>query len=111
MKTITWSDFEKVELRAGTIIRAEPFLKAKKPAYKIWVDFGLHGILKSSAQITDYYSCEELIGKQIIGVINFEPKQIADFISEFLITGFPDETGKIVLAQPAENVPNGTKLG
>jgi tRNA-binding protein len=107
---ISWHDFEKVELRVGTIIKAQVFEKAKKPAYQIWADFGEFGIKKSSAQITVNYTCEALVGQQIIGVINFEPKQIADFISEFLVTGFADAEGNIVLSQPQVMVPNGSKL-
>lgn len=109
-ETISWHDFEKVELRVGTIVKAQVFEKAKKPAYQIWADFGEFGIKKSSAQITVNYTCEALVGQQIIGVINFEPKQIADFISEFLVTGFADESGNIVLSQPKMKVPNGSKL-
>lgn len=110
MHPITWSDFEKVELRVGTIIRVEEFPKAKKPAYQIWADFGEHGIRKSSAQITKLYRREELPGTQIIGVLNFPPKQIAEFSSEFLTTGFVLEDGSVVLARPERNVPNGAKL-
>lgn len=108
--SISFDDFLKVELRAGTIIDAQIFEKARKPAYQITADFGEFGIKKSSAQITANYTPQELIGKQIIGVINFEPRQIANFVSEFLITGFPDENGNIVLAQPQSKVPDGVKL-
>jgi tRNA-binding protein len=107
---ISWADFERVELRVGTIIKAEEFASLRKPAYKIWADFGDFGIKKSSAQITHHYTCEGLIGKQIVGVINFAPKQISDFMSEFLVTGFADENGHIVLNQPQMQVPNGSKL-
>jgi tRNA-binding protein len=110
MQQISWNDFEKVELRVGTIIKVEEFLKAKKPAFKVWVDFGKLGIKKSSAQITKLYKREELIGKQVICVINFPPKQIADFKSEILITGFILGNGKVVLAVPDKQVPNGLKL-
>ena len=109
-ETIDWSDFEKVELRVGTIIDVKIFENAKKPAYQIWADFGPFGIKKSSAQITYHYQVEELIGKQIIGVINFKPKQIAQFMSEFLVTGFADESGHIVLSEPHKKVSNGSKL-
>lgn len=110
LEPITWPEFEKVALHVGTIIKAQVFEKAQKPAYQIWADFGVYGIKKSSAQITHHYTCESLINKQIVGVINFPPKQIGPFISEFLITGFADENGHIVLNQPAQNVPNGSKL-
>jgi tRNA-binding protein len=110
MEPITWHDFEKVELRAGTILEAADFSEARKPAYKVKVDFGEHGIRWSSAQITKHYSKEELVGKQIAGVINFPKKQIANFMSEFLVTGFADENGDIVLTTIDKPVPNGSKL-
>lgn len=108
---ITWSDFEKIELRVGTIIDVQEFPEARKPAYKIFADFGGGlGIRKSSAQITDLYKPEELVGKQIIGVVNFPPRQIGKFMSEFLVTGFITETGAVVLAVPERKVSNGLKL-
>lgn len=111
MKEISWGDFEQVELRIGTIIEAEPFPEARKPAYKLTVDFGDEiGVKKSSAQITDLYSIEELKGKQVIGVVNFPPKQIGPVMSECLITGFPDKDGNVVLAVPDKKVLNGMKL-
>ena len=110
MEHISWQDFEKVELRAGTITRVEDFPEAHKPAYKIWVDFGNYGIMKSSAQLTKLYRKEDLLGRQIMGVTNFPPKQIGAFISEFLVTGFVLQDGKVVLAEPERTVPNGTKL-
>lgn len=110
MDLISWGDFEKVELRAGTIVRAEAFPEARKPAYKLWVDFGEFGVKSSSAQITDLYSLEELVGMQVMGVINFPPKQIGPVRSECLVTGFPDEQGRVVLARPSHPVPNGAKL-
>lgn len=110
MKAISWQDFEKVELRAGTIRRVEDFTEAKIAAYKIWADFGEFGVLKSSAQITRRYSKSDLIGRQIIGVINFPPKQIAHFMSQFLVTGFILENGDVVLAEPQQKVPNGSRL-
>ena len=111
MEVISWNDFEKVELRVGTIVKVDDFLDDKKSAYKLWTDFGSEiGIKKSSAQITKIYSKEELIGKQIIGVINFPKKQIANFSSEFLTTGFIGENGEVVLAQPERKVKNGSKL-
>lgn len=107
---ISWKDFEQVELRVGTIVDAKVFEGARKPAYQIWADFGSFGIKKSSAQITKNYTIEELIGKQIVGVLNFEPKQIGGFMSEFLVTGFEDEEGNIVLSIPETKIPNGNKL-
>jgi tRNA-binding protein len=110
MELIDWHDFEKVELRAGTILQALDFPEARKPAYKLQVDFGELGIKWSSAQITKHYTKEELIGKQIIGVVNFPKKQIATFMSEFLVTGFADKNGDIVLSTIDQPVPNGHKL-
>ena len=110
MENITWHDFEKVELRAGTIIEVMDFPQARKPAYKMKVDFGPFGIKQTSAQITKHYTKEELSGRQILGVINFPAKQIANFISEFLLTGYADENGDIVLAAIDKTVPNGSKL-
>lgn len=108
---IDWKDFEKVELRAGTIVDVQEFPDARKPAYKIFADFGDGlGIMKSSAQITDLYRPEELLGKQIIGVVNFPPRQIGKFMSEFLVTGFVQESGSVVLAVPEKRVENGLKL-
>jgi len=110
METITWHDFEKVELRAGTILEAVDFPEARKPAFKVKVDFGEFGIKWSSAQITRHYTKQELVGRQILGVINFPKKQIGKFMSEFLVTGFADENGDIVLASVEKPVPNGSKL-
>lgn len=110
METINWGDFEKVELRVGTIISVEDFPEARKPAYKLTIDFGSFGIKKSSVQITALYKKEELVGKQVVGVINFPPKQIGPFVSECLTTGFADENGNVVLTQPERKVPNGSKM-
>lgn len=110
METITWADFEKVELRIGTILEVADFPEARKPAYKVQVDFGPFGIKQSSAQITKHYAKDDLLGRQIIGVINFPKKQIATFMSEFLVTGFADENGDIVLTSVDKQVPNGSKL-
>lgn len=111
MQTITWSEFEQVELRAGTIVRVEDFPEARKSAYKLWADFGGEiWVKQSSAQITTHYRKEELLGKQILGVMNFPPKQIGPFLSEFLCTGFYREDGSVILAIPERAVPNGAKL-
>ena len=108
--TIKWEDFERIDIRAGTILRAETFPEARKPAYKIWVDLGDLGIKKSSAQITGKYALEELAGKQVICVVNFPPRQIANFISEILVTGFADVNDNVVLASIDKQVPNGSRL-
>lgn len=111
MDSITWTDFEKVELRVGTIISVDEFPEARKPAYKIKADFGPQiGIKQSSAQITAHYTKEELVGRQIIGVVNFPTKQIGPFLSEFLVTGLHQPDGTVVLAVPDQQVPNGAKL-
>lgn len=108
---ITWQDFEKVQLRAGTIIEVNDFPKARKPAFKLLIDFGTEiGIKRSSAQITKLYTKEELLGKQVICVTNFPPRQIADFMSEVLTTGFILEDGEVVLSEPQQKVPNGSLL-
>ncbi len=111
MKTITWADFEKVAMYVGTIIKVEDFPEAKKPAYKIWVDFGEEiGTKKTSAQVTFHYSKQDLLGKQILAVLNFEPKQIANFTSEFLLTGFADADGNIIVSTVEKPIPNGSRL-
>ncbi len=112
MQTITWNDFEKVELRVGTIIDVQPFPEARKPAYILQIDFGKDiGIRKSSAQITDIYGMQELPGKQVVAVINFPSKQIGPVKSQCLVTGFYREDGAVVLAVPDQPVHNGAKLG
>ncbi len=111
METISWQDFEQVDLRVGTIVTAEVFAEARLPAYILHVDFGPDiGVLKSSAQITDLYHAEGLVGQQVIGVVNFPPKQIGPIQSQCLITGFPQVDGTVVLIQPERPVENGLKL-
>jgi len=111
LNTIEWSDFEKVELRVGTIVEVEDFPEARKPAFRLRIDFGeAIGLRKSSAQITDIYQKEDLVGRQVVAVVNFPPKQIGPMRSECLVTGFHREDGAVVLARPDSEVPNGTKL-
>lgn len=110
MEIITWDAFEKVEIRVGTILEVREFPEARNPSYKIKVDFGPFGIRQTSAQITSKYTMEELVGRQILGVINFAPKQIANFMSEFLLTGVKDTHGAVVIATVDSFVPNGGKL-
>lgn len=108
---ITYDDFQKVDIRVGEIIRVEDFPEAKKPAYKLMIDFGQEvGIKKSSVQITKHYKKDELLGKQVIAVVNFPPKQIGPFISEVLTLGLPDENGEVVLLMPTKEVPKGGKM-
>ncbi|KXV64689.1 tRNA-binding protein [Acetobacter orleanensis] len=109
MERIVWSDFEKIMMVTGTIQRVEPFPEARKPAYKIWADFGPYGVLKTSAQVTQLYTPDALIGRQIIGIINFPEKQIGPFRSQFLLSGFETEEG-VVLAALEQPVADGTRL-
>ena len=108
--TIEWSDFERVELRVGTIRTAEPNERARKPSYVVTVDLGEHGIRTSSAQITEHYTAEDLVGRQVLCVCNLEPKLVAGVKSEVLVTGVPDEQGAVVLTTVDEPVPNGSRL-
>lgn len=109
---ITWNDFEKVDMRAGTIIEVNDFPKARKPSYKLTIDFGEEiGMKKSSAQITAHYKKEDLLNRKVIAVVNFPPKQIADFISECLVLGVYDDNNDVILLQPERNVKNGMKVG
>lgn len=111
MDTLTWSDFEQVDMRVGTIVDVQDFPEAHTPAYKLTINFGPEvGTLRSSAQITDLYTKDDLQGKQIIGVVNFPPKQIGPMMSECLVTGFHRSNDAVVLATPDANVPNGTRL-
>ena len=108
---ISWQDFEKIDIRTGTILEANPFPEAIKPPYQLKIDFGELGIKQSSAQITVHYSIDELIGKQIIAVVNFPPKKIAHFFSECLVLGVYDENNQVILLQPDKSTKNGFKIG
>ena len=111
MTHISWDDFMKVELRVGRIVKAEPFPEARKPAYKLQIDFGeAIGIKRSSAQITDLYRTEELVGKLVVAVVNFPKKQVGPFMSECLVTGFHDEKNQVALCVPDKDVPLGARL-
>lgn len=111
MNTITYEDFSRVELRSGTVVKAEPFPRAHKPAYKVWVDFGPEiGVKQTSAQVTVHYTPESLIGRQVMGCVNLGTRNIAGFTSEFLLVGFSDENGAICLATVDPRVTNGQKL-
>ena len=108
---IDFTDFLKVDIRVGTVVDAQEFPEARQPAYKLWVDFGgVIGIKKSSAQITDHYTIEGLMGRKVAAVVNFPPRQIGPFMSEILVLGFPDTEGKIVLFAPDTVVPDGSRL-
>ncbi len=109
MPVLSWPEFGKVWLCAGTVLKVESFPEARKPAWKLWVDFGPHGVKKTSAQVVSLYTAEQLVGRQVVGVINFPPKQVGPFISEFLLTGFPTDEG-VVLTALERPVPDGTRL-
>jgi tRNA-binding protein len=109
--TIAYDDFARVDIRAGTITAVEPYPEARKPAFKLTVDFGPEiGVKRSSAQITTHYRLHELVGRQVAAVVNFAPKQIGKFLSEVLVLGFPDAAGEVVLVQPERRVPDGARL-
>ena len=109
--TITYEEFEKVDFRSGTVTQVEPFPKARKPAYKIWVDFGSEiGVKQTSAQVTHHYTLESLLGRQVVGCVNLGSKNIGGFTSEFLLVGFPDDNGEVCLITADPKVPNGKKL-
>jgi tRNA-binding protein len=109
--TISYDDFTKVDIRVGTVVDVQPYPEARKPAYKLAVDFGPEiGVKRSSAQVTAYYTPEMLLGRQVAAVVNFPPKQIGKFMSEVLVLGFPDAEGKVVLIGPSHAVPNGSRL-
>jgi tRNA-binding protein len=109
--TISWQDFEKIDIRCGTIIEVSDFEKARKPSYKLTIDFGPLGVKDSSAQITHHYTKDQIKGKQVVAVVNFPPKQIANFFSECLVLGIYDENNKVILLQPERFVANGQKIG
>jgi tRNA-binding protein len=109
--TITWNDFEKIEVRTGTITAVNDFPGARKPAYQLLIDFGALGTKRSSAQITHHYSKEQLLGQQVVAVVNFPPKQIANFFSECLVLGVYDENNEVVLLQPGKPTGNGLRIG
>lgn len=106
---ISWADFERVLICAGTVVKVEPFPEARKPAWKVWADFGPYGVRRTSAQITALYDAADLLDRQIVGVLNFPPKQIGPFVSEFLLTGFHTDAG-VVITTVERPVPNGARL-
>jgi tRNA-binding protein len=108
---INWSDFQAVDIRAGTVLEALPFPEARKPAYRLTIDFGEKGVLRSSAQITAFYRTEDLVGRQVVAVVNFPPKQIANHISECLVLGVYNSDGEVVLLSPLQPVENGSRVG
>jgi tRNA-binding protein len=111
MSEISWSDFERVDMRVGTIVRAEPFPEARKPTYKLWIDLGPLGERRSSARITDRYQLDELVGRQVVCVVNFPPKRIGPFVSEVLVLGAYAGGDHVVLLRPDEDVPRGSRIG
>ena len=109
--TITWGDFEKVDIRVGVVTDAQPFPEARRPAVKLWIDFGLLGVKRSSAQIVTHYRIEDLVGRQVVAVVNFAPKQIGPFVSEVLVLGAYDDRGDVILLKPDATVAPGARIG
>ena len=109
--SLTWAEFEKVDMRVGTVVDAQPFPEARRPAYKLWVDFGPLGVKRSSAQITHRYALGDLVGRRVIAVVNFPPKQIGPFVSEVLVMGAYDERGEVILLRPDFEVAPGARIG
>jgi tRNA-binding protein len=109
--TISWADFEKVDMRVGLVVDAQPFAEARRPALKLWIDFGPLGVKRSSAQITDHYRPEDLMGRRVVAVVNFPPKQIGPFVSEVLVLGAYGEQGDVILLRPDLEVAPGAKIG
>jgi tRNA-binding protein len=108
---ISFADFEKVDIRVGVVVDAQPFPEARQPAYKLWIDFGALGVKRSSAQITDHYRVTELVGRHVVAVVNFPPKQIGPFVSEVLVLGAYDETSAVILLGPDRPVAPGARIG
>jgi tRNA-binding protein len=108
---ITFPDFEKVDMRVGVVVDAQEFPEARRPAYKLWIDFGPLGVKRSSAQITRHYRIADLVGRHVVAVVNFPPKQIGPFVSEVLVLGAYDETGEVILLHPDQPVSPGSKIG
>ena len=110
--SLSWTEFEKVDMRVGIVVDAQPFPEARRPAYKLWIDFGALGVKRSSAQVTHHYATTtELVGRRVIAVVNFPPKQIGPFVSEVLVLGAYDERGEVVLLRPDADVSPGAKIG
>ena len=109
--TISWADFERVDMRVGIVVDAQPFAEARRPALKLWIDFGPLGVKRSSAQITDHYRSEDLVGRRVVAVVNFPPKQIGPFVSEVLVLGAYNERGEVILLRPDQEVTPGAKIG
>ena len=108
---ITWADFERVDMRVGVVVDAQPFPEARRPALKLWIDFGTLGVKRSSAQITERYAAGDLVGRRVVAVVNFPPKQIGPFVSEVLVLGAYDEAGHVILLRPDFDVTPGSKIG